>query len=679
MSFFKLIDLTSFYFTPQQYADVSYQIIDLYNAGYSVSQLYQSGYSLQQISSFQINNANVFTSVDLLNSDIPVTGTPDPTNNLKQIMNIQTYPLAPIINYYTNPTNLITMDLNYAIQKIFQIYNIVDLFNAGFTLQFMAQQKIPIATVYPLVNGDFNSYRKPNAFLSLYSLKQAGYTLSDILSLSSYPNSNIPITIAVIYESLNYSISDFYNSGYTASQLANAGIVTRNTQLTPINPATLYAAGYTFQNIYSGGYIAEDYINAGITINQLIQNGLTVQQINSLGYSNITINDLVTKYGATLSQLLTAGFTLPQISPYRIQYYSIGQFLTAGFTIQDLDFIGGFTPMDLYTGYIQNGNPTISQILNLGYDASYLIPLDIPISKYYDSSYSSLNLFNNGFYLSLLAANTPGYSLVNFKNDGVPIYSIYASALYNISQFLNIGYQVADFYNGNVPITFTELGFSLQQVIDIGYNLNEIAVTHYYPASDFYSLNYPPSVISSYYSIEELLAGGYSRYDLNIVGTNIKQYCCSKLGVLYAKPSILGSSSNQTGISKKKAYSQSINNRIGGSYTATYSIFTTNTTNPTTPVVCVNPYASTNIPVGTSKCKAFNISSKSAVSFSYFIRNYIISQAKLYLNNPNPSTIDIENTLNGISELQFSNPDAPIYSVIQNYFDPSIPIISGPF
>jgi hypothetical protein len=401
----------------------------------------------------------------------------------------------------------------------------------------------------------------------------------------------------------------------------------------------------------------------------LIQNGLTVQQINNLGYSNITINDLVTKYGATLPQLLTAGFTLQQISPYRIKYYSIGEFLSAGFTIQELDFIGGFSPMDLYTGYIQTGNPTILQILNLGYDAYYLIPLDIPISKYYDSSYSSLNLFNNGFYLSLLVANTPGYSLVNFKNDGVPIYSIYESALYNINQYINIGYQLADFYNGNVPITFTERGFSLQEVISIGYNLNDTVATHYYPASDFFLLNYPPSVISSYYSIEELITGGYSRYDLNIVGTKIQQYCCSKLGVLHVKPSILGSSVISSRISKKIAYAQNINNRIGGSYTATYSNYTTNTTNPTTPVVCINTYPSTNITAGTSMCQAFNISTKTEISFSYFIRNYIINQTKIYLNNPNPSTTDIQNAIIGISRLQTINPDTPIYSVIQNYFN----------
>jgi hypothetical protein len=540
----------------------------------------------------------------------------------------------------------------------------------------MVQQNIPIATVYPLVNGDFNSYRIPQPTVFLLSLKIAGYTLLQLYSLRTYPNSSIPITLEIIYE-LGFTIRDFYNSGITAAQLAASGIQV-------VNPATLLAAGYTFQQVYSAGYLAQDYINAGITENQLIQAGLSVAQINSLGFPTVTLNELVTKFGASLKQLLDASFTLQEVSPYRINYYSISQYLAAGFTIQDLKQVGGFTPVDFYTGNVQNGIPTIQQILNLGYDVSDLIPLDISVSDYYDASYSSLNLFNNGFALSVLAANSllnlAGYSLANFKKDGIPIFNIYESFLFNITQFINIGYQLADFYNGNIPVSFTVQGFSLQQVINIGYNINQIAATRYYPAAHFFLLNYPVSLLSPYYSIEELLAGGYSKRDLNIDGTKIQLYCCSKNGVLHAKPTLLGSSSNKTGISKKVAYSQSINNRIGGSYSTTFENYLTNPQNPTTPVVCANQNISTNISSGISSaktCQAFAISSKTTTTFSYFIRNFIITQANLYLNQP--STIDIINIINEIAVKKINYPNATIYSLIQNYFNPNIPIISGPF
>jgi len=658
MSFFKLIDLTSFYFTPSNYSNNGYTLTYLYTHGYSITNLYECGYSVYDLSGLY---PGYIQGYDLINSIIP-------TDELIKIMNTTTFPLRPIMQYYlSNPTLLIP------IQKLFQIYNITDIYSISSTilqnqgipisnisvtiLIFMKQNKITIRQIYPLIN---NTQLIP--IVSINQLQQSNYTLLDILQLilinpSLYSYSSI-------YQSLNFKIVDYYNSGISASSMKTIGFI-NNPNIIQINTATLYSAGYSILDLYNAGYNEADFSNNGFSLSDLILAGLSVAQINTLYNQNIPLDDLIVKYKASLSQIVTAGYSLNEIAHYKITYFSINNYLNVGYTLQQLDN-AGFLPIDFYTGTILSGNPSISQILNLGYDASYIIPLDIPILDYYRANYSSLNLFNNGFNINILANN---YSLLNFKNDNVPIYQIYLSHLYLSSEFILDGYILSEFYNGGIPVGFITSYYSLTDVINIGYSIESIVVTHYYPAADFFNLHYSSSLLGGYYTIAELLAGGYSKKDLNVDGNNINQYCCLKSKCNECLPTKLGTSFNQNRISKKASYAQSITTRSGGSYTTSYSSYT-NTTTPVPPV-CPDTFIIKTV-IGGAACKSLNIPTKTGAAFSNFIRNYIKQQVYLYNPNANSSELDSINStaLNNIYQLQQSNPNIPIYTTIKNYFYP---------
>jgi hypothetical protein len=538
----------------------------------------------------------------------------------------------------------------------------------------MNQQNIEISKVYLLIH---NYLVKDN--LEYNKLKQSGYTLSQIYSLNSqYPTL---INITNIYEYFGYSINEFYKSGFTAYQMKHANIdITGLIGLSPINPRTLYTSGYSILDLYNAGYSYLDFLNSGFTIDKLLSGGLTINQINNLGNLNLPLNDLIIRYNASIVNLTDEGYSLNEISPYCGSYYTIQQFINLGYTLKNL-YDASFSPSSFYLGYINQGVPTISQLLSLGFDSAELIQLDINLINYYTANYSTLNLFNNGFYLLFLKKY---YSIINFKNDNINTFIIYESNLFTIYDFSTAGYTLIEYYESNIPVLFIEPIFLLSQVINIGYNLNSIVSTHFYPASDFYNLGYPVSILTKYYSINELLLGGYSKKDLNIEGNKITKYCCSITG-LKCLPTKLGSSFNNIRSSSKISYSQSIKNRIGGSYNSSYSSYSTGSTSQTItnqipgqipgqiPILCLNPSNSTTLSTNVPLCKTINIPSKTSTTLSYFIRNYINRQVILY--NPNATSQDILNAINDITDIQETNSNMPIYTIIQNYFDPSTIIL----
>lgn len=665
MSFFKLTDLTSFYFTKLNFNDKGYTINYLSKNGYTITQLYESGYSIYDLSGLYYSGD--ISGSDLINSIIPAS-------ELKKIMNTTTFPLKPIMQYYLSNQTLTT-----SIQKLFQIYNVIDIYSTSSTilqeqrvpnsnipnivLSFKQTNGITVSQIYPIIN---NTQLFP--IISINQLQQSSYTLSNILELID--NNPILYSYSSIYQSLNFKIIDFYNANVSASNMRSIGYI-NNQNIIQITPRTLYSSGYSLIELYNGGFNSTDFSNSEFTIRDLVNGGLSVLQIRTLYGENISLDDLITKYNASLSQLISGGFKLKDIAPYKITYYSIQNFLLF-YTLQELQNVG-FLPIDLYNGTIFSGVPSISQLLKLGYDSSFIIPLDIPVIDYYNSGYSSLNLFNNGFNINILSNK---YSLLNFKNDAIPIYQIYLSNIYSSSAFITVGYLLSDFYNGRIPIGFIAPYYSLPEVIDIGYILQSIIEIHFYNAADFFKLKYSSLLLARYYTIDELFAGGYSKKDLNVDGNNINQYCLIKQCNKYL-PSVLGSSFNQNRISKKASFAQSITTRSGGSYTTSYSSYTNSNPNPSTPVppVCPDTFTLKTVTAGTA-CQSLNIPSKSSASFSNFIRNYIKQQVYLH----NTGTIDKLNSItniaiNNIYILQQSNPDIPIYTTIQNYFNPSITII----
>jgi len=696
MSFFTLFDLRSFYFTSDQYIENGYSITDLYNNGYTIDDLYECGYTVQQIydiSALQYPNT---IGVDYLKSKIDITYG---SNGLKQIINTTTYPLGPLFTYYTN-----TLHNNYyEIQRLFQLYDIIDLYAIGFGISFMKSYDIPIRTLYKLIENNIIQYINLKNGDQKNGFNNIGYTLLDIYSLN-----NQDTTIINMYESLHYSMYDFKKAGFTSLQMKNAGVEinryitnynnnnTIKSTLIEFNPLTLYFYGnYSIIDLYNSGYTASEFYSVGFTIELFIIYGLTISQIKII-FGDISLDDFIVLYNAKLRQLLDANYTISDIFPYRNRYH-ISEFLNNGFSYYDL-YLAGFTFYDFYNGtnntYLYDGryamkNQILRDILKFHYNVSELIPFDISISLYYDTSFSSLDLYNNGFTLYFLKEY---YSLVNFKRDLIPVFSLYESGFYTFLNFETSHFLLIDYFNANLPMQFFISHYTVEELISVGYTIDQILNIYYFPVSLFRLLGYPVVLLAKYYDIDKLEQGGYSKRDLNIEGNNISQYCCTKKNVLYSQPSILGSSMNETRSSSKMSYSKNIKSKAGGSYSTSYSSYLSTTNKQDIPALCANSFNSTTASTAKSSrpCASINIYSKTSDKFSYFIRNYITQQVYLYNNGeigipPNPKFTNnnlntLSNTIiNNIYLLQKSNPDIPIFTLIQNYFSPPTTIISGPF
>jgi hypothetical protein len=651
MTFFKLIDLSPFYFTNTEYTNANYSLLQLYDASYSLNELYERGYNI-----YELWNIDKFSIIDFFNSIIPVDG----SNGLYEIMNRTIFLDSSniLVNYYT-----INTQQTIAIQKIFEIFSIFDLYNAGFSLTFMKNQNIDIFKVYQLINN-------PNVEPSVEygDLKTSGYTILDIYSL----NSKDPtiFNIQNIYYFYGFTLKEFYNSGFTAYQMKNTSGINQ------ITPTTLYDNGYSVIDLYNAGYSYLDLSDNGFTINDLFSTNLTIDQINNFSNSNLSLNDLIITYQLSLQRLINEGYTLNEISSYSDMSYPISEYISLGYTLNNL-YDASFSLNSLYLGFISEKIFTLSQLLSLRFDVPNLIYFDINLINYYNASYSTFELFHNGFYLLFLKNY---YSLSNFKNDDINTYTIYETNLFTIYDFSNSGYTLIEYFLSNIPSLFIQPIFTLSQLVTIGYEPNIIASRHFYPAASFYNLGYPVSMLTNYYSINELLEGGYSKKDLNIEGNKISIFCCEKKKCLNCLPSKLGSSLNNTRSSSKILYSQNIKNRIGGSYSSTYSPASINNEliNQAN-ILCLNQSNSTTLSTNVPLCKTINIPSKTSVGLSYFIRKYIERQLLLYKPNEMKeedlkNTI-IKNTINDIIKIQKTELNIPIYTIIQNYFNPSTIIL----
>jgi len=665
MAFFKLSDLNTFYFPKSQYITNGFAVRDLSNATFEVNDLYLIGFTVFDLS-------NSFSTTDFLNSIIPVDG----SNGLIQILNTTNTDFISLYHYYNIHSNNIN-----AIQKMFSIYPIINLYNAGFTISFMKHANIPVSIVYQL---EF----QPNSNFSISDLKLGGYTLNEIYSLNAmYPYVNI----TSIYNSIAYTIHDFYLAGFTAYDMKMSDInnyirISNNTNIVSINPYTLYDnhSSFSLKNIYDASYNAFDFSSNGLTIPVLLTE-LSILQLENIGY-DISLFDYISKYKVSIHSLLEANYTLQDIYPYR-SYYSITDFSNSGFSLQQL-FKNRFTVYDFYNSYFLDGYPTLHNILNLHFDASNLIQYNFFIYEYRDSSYSSVNLYNNGFSIGSLSLNRY-YSLSNFKSDGLSLYYIYKSNLYSINELFKAEYKLKDFKYYNIPFKYlitpqpgeslTLFTNTLIEVINVGYSIQEILASHHFPANDFFRLNYNVSIFGTYYSVDELFAAGYSRQELGIYGNNIAQYCNNKRVALYATPVKLGSSMNNPRVSAKMTYSKNINNRVS-TFTST-TITNTPITNPNVslgssviiPQTCTNGLNTK--PIRTL-CKLTIIPSKTDSAFSSFIRNYITTNVKARMpkNSSNEQLLIAEKkAFVEIAKLKYQSPNETIYTVIQNYLDITYP------
>lgn len=680
MGFFKFIDLKSFYFTSDQYKEYGYGITELYNNGFSIDNLYEYGYTVHEIYDISALQYPNLIGIEYLKSKIDISYG---SNGLNQIININNYPLGPLVEYYSNPLN---NKKTYEIQRLFQLYDITDLYSNGFGISFMKYNGISIRTLYKLIENNTIQYINLKNGDQKNGFNYDNYTLLDIYSFN-----NTDTTIFNIYTSLQYSLNDFGTSGFTALQMKNAGVEINNyitnynnnntikSTLVVINPQTLwYYTPYTYLEFLNSGYSSSEFISYGFDLGFFI-NFVTLSELISV-FGDTTLYELIVLNNVPLMQLIQSNYTLLDIFPYR-NYYKIYEFIEVGFSYVDL-YSAGFSFSDLYNYDYNNNYQKLREILNFNYNVSDIITFDIKIQYYYDASYSSLDLYNNGFLINFLKDN---YSLSNFKRDLIPLFILFTSDIYTFINFSNNGYLLSDYFNATIPISFIIKNFTIEELVSVGYTIDEILNSYYFKIVAFRLLGYTAELLSKYYNLDKLIEGGYSKRELNIEGNNISHYCCTKKNILFTQPSILGSSMNETRSSSKISYSQNIKSRIGGSYSTSYSTYLSNTNRPNVPTLCADSLNSTTASSGKQiiPCASINIPSKTSGSFSYFIRNFISKKIDSYnnvhINNQILTNTDIINIYNSIDISQNNFPNTSIYIIIQDLLFPSDKIISGPF
>jgi hypothetical protein len=540
MPVFTLSDLKPFYFLKPQYTQAGYTINNLYDASYSMNDLYKIGYSVTDIMGL-----NQFSGLDYLYSIIPAT-------NLKNVLNI------PVSYYYSifNVNNI----PQYAneIVKLYDIYPVADLYRIGFNLDFTKKANININIIYQLVTQNV----VPLNFFKIY-----GYTVSDLR--------NVPTMNAYTLLNGSYSIAELKAGGYKASEIKVYDYDTRF----GITFNSLYNTGYTLYELYQAGYPYTDFSNNGFNVSNLIAAGMTVTQLNHMtNIPIITLDDYVVKYNRTFNQLIDASYSIQDLANYKTTYFSVFDFSNNGVSIRDLYDNYAFTLYDFYEGYYRNNIPSFTEIINFHYtpsrygDCALLIPYDITIRSFYDASYSSDNLFDNGFLVRFLSYY---YSLQDFVNSGLSLNELTDNANYSISDFVNVGITLDIFKDNGYTVSDMLPYFTLSQIKGAGYTNADIISLRYYSIRDLISVGYILPDIVPYYTIAELLAYGFSKHDLNIEGNVINNYCYKEKRCEYAIPSKLNSSTNQKQQSSKMAYSNSIRNRTS-SYSANFSTYLSN-------------------------------------------------------------------------------------------------------
>jgi phage terminase large subunit-like protein len=534
MPVFTLYDLKPFYFLKPQYTEAGYTINNLYDASYSMNDLYKIGYSATDIISL-----NKFSGMDYLYSIIPAT-------NLKNILNVP-------LSYYYGIFNLTNVP-QYAneIVKLYDIYPVADLYQIGFNLDFTKKANINVNILYQLVTQNII----PLNFFKIY-----GYSVSDLR--------NVPTMNAYTLLNGSYSIAELKAGGYKAPEIKVYDYDTRF----GITFNSLYNSGYSLYELYQAGYPYTDFSNNGFNVSNLIAAGITVTQLNHMtNIPNITLDDYVVKYNRPLNQLIDASYSIYSIVYYKTTYFSVLDFSNNGISIQNLYDNYQFTLYDFYEGYFTNNVPQLSNIMYFNYHVSALIPYDISVQNYHDASYTSLELYSNGFLIKFLSNN---YTLTDFINDNLSLKEIEENTNYTVGDFYNLGVTIEKFKANGYSVNEMLPYFTLSQIKAIGYNKNDIIRLRYYSIRDLMTVGYILPDIAPYYTIEELLAYGFSKYDLNIEGNVINNYCYKEKRCEYAIPSKLNSSTNQKQQSSKMAYSNSIRNRTS-SYSANFSTYLSN-------------------------------------------------------------------------------------------------------
>ena len=619
-------DFKDYYFSKQQYVNNNITLQQLYDASYSIYDLKSSGYSFIDISNLNysaFDYIHIITREDISNNPF-LLDTAFSSSKLNQLF---------IDNF--NVENIEVDDSVIII--LLDSIPIENLYSGGFTLDFFHKlyineyinEYIDFSYIYPLYNANIVSLKQiHDASFNLYDLKP------NINEINNYVFSYTSLVDASysIYEIKNY----YYHS--ILAKLDEIDIFFTMTGFEKPTPSITYGIlnEYTSDEkikILYSIYNYSELVDASFGIDFILENKYSMYNIDYLfdsGIPEIPIKKLVF-YKYPSYDIFLLYFTI-----YEYTFDEIYEKIKNEVNVKDHLYY-------LFSIFIINNIIDFPKILEFGNNVSNIIPYDIEIQLYHDSSfsYSSLDLYNNGFSIDLL---TQYYTLSEFQNDEFSIRILNQYFKYSIETYKNAGYQIDDFKSTGYSVLELSGNYTLSEMRNCCFTVEDILKS--FPNTSISELKTAGFLLrdfAKYFTIDQFILAGYSRKELNEVGNILELYCkkkCIKEKTTY---------STMSKQSSKMSYSETIRGRT--------TTFTSNYMNSNIPasLFCIDNNQQT-YSIG----RSCNSSSKTTMNKSYFIRDYITKQAK----NSNA----IGENINHITDIQNKYFDTSLVQIVNNYF-----------
>jgi len=648
---YTFIDFKQYHFSKQQYENSNITVRQLYDASYSIYELKNSGYSLIDISN------ETYSIYEYISFNFPVISREDISNNPFLLDTV--FSNSKVIDYFEELKilyNTVGYLDDYKNQEITELFNIIPIENlytgnmSGLTLDFYYKLDQGFYKIYPLYEKGIITLKEiHDASFSLYDLN------TNINEINSYTFSYNSLVVA------GYpidEINDYYY--YSILNESDSFIMTGFSKPTPsityyyLNDYTSYEKIRILYSIYD----YSELLDSGFGIDFILENEYSIKYYEYLidsGIPEISIQKLLfykySSYNIFLLYYTMYEYTIEDI------YGKIQDEVNVKGDIYYLFSLYKTLLIDNYFNFIYykknqgediyiNYQIDVPKILDFGSDVSNIIPYDIEIQLYYDSSfsYSSLDLYNNGFSIDLI---TPYYTLSEFQNDEFSIRLLNQYFKYSLETYKNAGYQIDDFKSAGYSVLELSGNYTLSEMRNCCYTVEDILKS--FPNTSISELKTAGFLLhdfAKYFTIDQFILAGYSRKDLNEVGNILELYCKKKC--INEKTT----SSTMSKQSSKMSYSQTIRGRT--------TTFTSNYVNSNIPAsfLCIDNNQQTY-----SVSRSCNSSSKTSMNKSYFIRDYITKQAKYY-----NAIGEINQYITDITDIQNKYFDTSLVQIVNNYF-----------
>ena len=543
---FSLYDLRNVGFVKDDFDDLLYGLVYLYQVGYTLYDLLKIGYNLIDLYGLfrkeQFYSVNI-TVKDFLQTDIGgliyvfiefLGYTPEEIVNGGMTKTYIDYvdegsTVADLKSYNFTASNLRVA--GYSVSDLLTDFSLTELIGSGYTKADFNSANISITE---LINAEFSisdlktaGYTalelNNQAGISIINLKTAGYTALELKTAGFYISDIFNAGFQLIELNFNeYTISDFNTISKTATDLKNAGYSAYNLKM----------AGYSVIDLKTAGYLVSEFIYEDTTllysVSELLNGNYSLTEIKNIisflkkinfDYAYVSVSNLKTaEY--TISELISLGYI---ISDLKNGGFTAMEFKASGYKMSDLK-TAGFSTIDLKTeGF------SISDILNSGFQLIELNGIGYTRIDFLSQNINATDLKLAGF--SIIDLKTAGFSITDLKLAG------FSASELKSANFTIVELKAANFTASELKVaeyTANELkmaGFSITDLKAAGYTASELKSAGFsitdlktagFSITDLKTAGYTASDLKTAgFSVSELKEAGYTAFDLKTVGFSI--------------------------------------------------------------------------------------------------------------------------------------------------------------